>query len=114
MKPVPFEPTPTEKAHARRDERHRRPAALSSNVVDEAFAELPIRLADNNRVDPPCRSCKSQAQGPWTNLARTSKRLLRVDQELYSSLATELTALDRRCERLTRLLQSLDAEADAD
>jgi hypothetical protein len=74
--------------------RHFAHATISADIVDEAFAELPISVSEHQRVDPPTAAI---AMLP-TEHERAS----------FGILALEVAALNRRCEHLSHLLCGRD------
>lgn len=67
---------------------------FSADIVDEAFAKLPKNLTQH-RVDRPTAS---EAEGA-----------ARPNRPLLGDLATEIAAINRRCEHLADLVRGLDA-----
>jgi hypothetical protein len=87
-------------------------APLAPDAIDEAFASLPPHLAPNNRVDLPASRNDVRRNGAAPKLAANVALLEK--RSLFGNLASQVAALDRQCEQLAHLVQSLESDASAE
>lgn len=87
--------------------------ALSPDVVDEAFAFVPVAGGQSRRVDdanPKIQRTAAEPLAPVTNaVSSLGAEKAPRDAALLNSLASQVASLNRKCEELASLLQSLEA-----